>query len=52
MAAEKKAEKEEEKWRMQKEQAALKKTLEKVSETEERERLREKNVKHRAGQKD
>ena len=36
-AAEKKAEKEEEKWRIEEEQAALKKTLDKVSEAEERE---------------
>ena len=48
IVAEKKAEKEEEKWRMEKEGTALKKTLEKVSEAEERERLREKNVRCRA----
>ena len=42
IAVEKKAEKEEEKQRMEIERAALKKTLEKVSEAEEREHLWEK----------
>ena len=48
IAVEKKAEKEEEKQRIEEEQAALKKTLEKVSEAEERECLWEKNMKRRA----
>ena len=42
IAVEKKAEKEEEKQRIEEERAALKKTLEKVSKAEEREHLQEK----------
>ena len=48
IAVEKKAEKEEEIRRIEEEQAALKKTLEKVSEAEERERLWEKYMRRRA----
>ena len=47
LVTEKKAEKEEEKWKMEEEQAALKETLEKVSEAEEREQFVSKKIRDR-----